>query len=767
MTNKFLKNKFTGILLVLMVISISGYAQRSGKAFRIGKEAFESKEYIRAIGWLSIAIESQKSKYNEAYVYRAQSYDALNRKGEAIKDYIASTKLFPDRADLKLKTARLLYNQENYNEALQYATSTLDVDTANFEALKLQSLALTHMGNAESGLMISDKAAEIQEDAEVLFAKALASDSLGLNDYAIAYYNEAIASNKSFKPPYHDMGRLLVRNGYYQKAIDIFSQAAREFNDPVSYRLRSLVYGATGNTLAQISDLTKILTLEPTRIDLYFERAEQYKRINLLQNALSDITYYLEWDPYSSSAWFLKGSLLEELYMFPEAIVAFENVLKYSEDKSQIETAKKTVFRLKKEKYPPKISIISPPGPDEATISLGKDETVVLIKGNVEDVSKIDRIFVNGKIPDTIRTAKGISFSIHLTVDTIKNVTVLASDVYQNTTNRNYKIIRVEKEPPVLFLQQPLLNADSMVLVQDQQLVIKGFFYEESGLKWVRINGKRVQTQFSDSKYYFNDKLDVFNNDSLIIEASDFFSNEITYQFKLLRADSLESNTSPLGKTWYVLVVSDSISSVLPELREYKNQLVERLDFFKLDSLLVINAPTKEEIERLLLFSIPENTMANRIETVIFHMVGPGVIKGDFTYWVTRSSRKNLKYDLLNTSIIRSFFEANKSANYKTFISESVVVGDNVFEKQDDCNCTECNNIQSIPDKGQFILNINVGSWHNYKSQYLQSLTDVVKSKGRCFSAAGLINHDHLNFGTLKGNNRPLFPAVIYLKSNH
>jgi tetratricopeptide (TPR) repeat protein len=753
------------VLLLIMVLQLSAEAQRPGKAYRTGKQAFDNKEYIRATGWLSIAIDAQKAKFNDAYIIRAQSYEALNRTDEAIKDYIAATKLFPDRADVTLKTARLLYKLKNYNEALQYATATLDIDTASFEAMKIQSLALTNMGNAESGLLISDQASQLQEDAEVLYAKALASDSLGLIDYAIAYYNEAISINKSFKPPYHDMGRLLVRNGYYDKAIEIFTQATKEFNDPTSYKLRSLIYGFQGNTLAQINDLTKILTLEPTSISLYFDRAEQYKKVNLLQNALSDITYYIEWDPYSASAWLLKGQILEELYMISKAIEAFQNVIKYSDYEEHTDYSKNAIFRLKKEKFPPQINIISPPGPDASSISLGKDQSTVLIKGTIEDASKIERILVNGFRPDTTINSKLVEFSIQLTLDTSNYIHVVAADIYQNTVSKSYKILRVEKEPPLLHLIEPKLSADSSISVTASQLNIKGFFYDFSGLKWIRINGKKIQPQIKDDKFYFSDKLNGVNNDSLIIEASDYFSNEISYKYKLRYNDTLKNVSSPLGKTWYVLIVNDSIEDVLPEIRRYKEELIANLGHFKVDSVVVLSSLSKENIERSLLFKLPEAFRNNRVEAMILHVVSPGITKGEFTYWITPSSFKKDKYSLLNVSILRTFFNAIKFLSYKTILSESVSIPSNITLPITNCECVDCNSVNSYPENGQFVMSIKVSNWHTYNSPYLKILKESVNKNDRCFSLSKFFNNNYKEvvLGSLKGSNATTFPVIMYM----
>ncbi len=758
---------FSHALIFVAIFFISCQAQRPRKAYKTGKQAFEQNEYIRAIGWLSIAINSQKKQYDKAYIYRGKSYLALDRENEAINDFVKATQLKPNNAEMPLKASELLYKAGEYNKALQYATTTLDRDSANFKALKIQALSLTHTGKAESALILVDQAAQIKEDAELLYAKALASDSLGLTDYAIAYYKESIEKRPNFKPPYQALGKLLAKNGYYDRAIDVFTQSAKYFNDIESLRLRSILFGIKGNHKAQINDITKILTLNPSRVDLYFQRAVLYKKVNLLQNALTDINNYLKWDPFSSQALLIKGKLLEKLHMDTEAIGVFEDIVNHSNQKEDINYAKEAIHRLKQEKYPPNIKITSPAGPGNKTIALNKNAKNVTIKGIVTDASKVIEIRISGEKANFKETNNKYSFSYEITTDTLTQFEIQATDVYNNTNTSTYKIIRAEKEPPQVFLTSPVLNADSTITANKQQIALQGYIKEQSTLKHLIISGKEISTKNKKGNYFFQDKIDLLNVDTIEIEAVDYFSNASRIKIPIIIPDSVTTTSTPMGKTWLVLISSEKINNhKIEPVETLRKKLVTQLENFILDSIVLIRSPKKEKLERKLLFELPKATKDHRVESLVIYYIGPGMTYNNFSYWILDTDKPNKKYATLNTSLLRTISEAFDFIRFKTIVSESVQIGKNILETKEGFNNRPCESMKRLPDKGHFFIGINVERWSDYESKILQKLRETIEMKKPCFSPSNMLLNkiDHISYGALKDNSTPMFPVIIYRK---
>ncbi|MFO7864092.1 MAG: hypothetical protein R6U85_08845 [Salinivirgaceae bacterium] len=661
------KNRKWGILIVFLLVAFAVQAQRPRKAFRVGKTSFENKEYIRAVGWLSVAINSGNKKYQTAYYYRGISYMHLGDDNKAIDDLVIATQLLPQNIDAPLWVARLLYEQERYNKTLQYATIVLDRDDDNFEALKLQALGLVNTGSAESALLTSEEAIKYGEDAELLYVKALASDSLGLFDYAVAYYRQAIEKNKNYKPPYYALGKIFVRNGYPSKGIQVFTEAAKRFNDEESYRLRALVYDRMGNTQAQIVDVSKILTLNSARIDLYYRRAKLYRKVNLLQNALSDINTYLKWDSLSYDPWILKAELLDELHMDRKAELAYRNALELTEHPEEQKRIKNAIFRINRESYPPKIQIVSPVGPNRNTIAIDADKSEVIIKGNVQDDSMITSVRVNNCAVDfgILKTGKYV-FSCQIHVDSVQHVLVSAVDEYHNKTEVEFNIIKAEKNPPKIMLRSPALMESETNTINTLQLTLRGTIIEESTLKRVEINQKSIDVQsMGKGIYRFAEQLDIVKQDTVVIVAEDYFGNSIEKRYPLEVADTISLKRSRLGKTYVVLIVSDSVDNeVLQPVRNHKDSLLRVLDNFLIDSTIVFSGLTKEQLERELLFNMTKLMNENRVEALMIYYMGRGKKQERYSYWQMAGNSSD-KRTWFNTSILPTALKSYRSVRFK------------------------------------------------------------------------------------------------------
>jgi tetratricopeptide (TPR) repeat protein len=757
--------KWVGVIIFL-IVAVTIQAQRPRKAFRVGKTSFEKKEYIRAAGWLSIAINAGNSKYNTAYYYRGLSYMLLGDDSKAIDDLVIATQLLPQNADAPLRAARLLYEQEHYNKTLQYATIALDRDEDNFEALKLQALGLVNTGSAESALLTCDRAVAYGEDAELFYAKALASDSLGLFDYAVSYYRQAIETNKQYKLPYHALGKIFVRNGYLNKGIQVFTDAAKRFNDEESYRLRALVYDRMGNSQAQIVDITKILTLNSTRIDLYYRRALLYRKSNLFQNALSDINIYLKWDSLSYDPWILKAELLDDLHMDRKAELAYRNALELTEHPEEQKRIRKAILRINRESYPPEIQIVSPVGPDRNTIAIDAGKSEVTIKGNIRDDSKIISIQVNNRAIDfgILKTGKYV-FSCQIQVDSVKSIFVTAVDEYHNKKVKEFNIIKAEKNPPKIILRSPDLKEAQTNTINTLQLTIQGTITEESTLKFVEINQKSIAVKsLGKGVYRFTEQLDIVKQDTVVIVAEDYFGNSIEKRYPVAVSDTISLKRSRLGKTYVVLVVSDSVDNkVLQPVRNHKDSLLQVLDNFLIDSTIVFSGLTKEQLERELLFKMTRLINENRVEALLIYYIGRGKKQERYSYW-QMAGKSNDKRTWFNTSILPTVLKSYKSVRFKAIVSEAITPSGNVFTEVDECACPPCEQVSVFPYHGDFIMGIQTTWPDDYRSPILQYMRASVETKKGCFSFVDVINNTKAVFGTISGKKSELFPLILFAK---
>lgn len=757
--------KFKLLIIVFFCANVLAlHAQRPQKAYRIGKASYENGEYIRAIGWLTLAINAQKKKFEDAYLYRGNSYLKMGQPQEAVEDFKIATQILPTNVEAPLKSTKIMLDLKEYSQALQYATITLDRDTANFEALKMQALALALTGSAETALITADAIAEIRSDAELFYIKAVASDSLGLTDYAIAYYKEAIEKNKAFKPAYHALGRLLVKNGHYAKGTETFSDAARKFNDEESYYYRSLINNKLGNKQSEIVDITKLLTLNSAQIDLYFKRAKLFKDLNLLQNALSDIDIYLRWDSLSASAWMFKARLLNQLRMKNEARSAYEKILKISENQNYIKEAKRNIFELNTEDIPPVIDLKV--GSVNITHAIMADENAkeIVLKGIVTDHSKVDAVKINGIDVDFGLLQKNkYVFSAKINSDSLQNVTIEAVDAYGNITTLNLPIIKTNPKNRAVFLTAPDLTKNKSIIANESQVIIKGYYSNNAFFSTVKINGKEVSKTLIDNNFHFHDRLELTNIDTLVIEATDVYSNVVSYTYPIIKNYNVDKETSAMGKTWVVIIASDSINELpLTHISSHKDSLAKAYRNFIVDSIIVLSGQSKEKLERALLFTLPRQLIQNRVDAVVLHYVGTGIKEPNFSYLIVDGD-KGQPYAKINASFFKTVIDAMAGTSFKTLIMETIEPAKSLIHQSDSSDYVTCNKINRIPEQGVCLLSIPVKNWFRYRSPILKALCDTSTNEQKCFTPSSIIKtNKNVIIGGLENTQTTIFPVILY-----
>ena len=180
------------VLIFIIFSSTLLPAQKPRIAYKEGIIAHANNENTKAIKLFTIAINSHRKKFKPAYFMRGDSYEKLGNSIYAIDDYISAYENYPDKISLGNKISRMLNESKSYSQSLIFVNKTLSIDSTNFNALKLKAIDQVYLGNFEQALVTCDYASTLKTDAELTYAKALASDSLKLTDYAFAYYRKAI-----------------------------------------------------------------------------------------------------------------------------------------------------------------------------------------------------------------------------------------------------------------------------------------------------------------------------------------------------------------------------------------------------------------------------------------------------------------------------------------------------------------------------------------------------------------------------------------------
>jgi tetratricopeptide (TPR) repeat protein len=102
---------------------------------------------------------------------------------------------------------------------------------------------------------------------------------------------------------------------------------------------------------------------------------------------------------------------------------------------------------------PPGITIIAPYASDNGVIYLDSEDPNIYVEGRIEDESLIESIMINGVLASYVPGELNPGFTANLNIMNQNKITVTASDVYGNTTEREF---RLNKEAAVIAENNPM-----------------------------------------------------------------------------------------------------------------------------------------------------------------------------------------------------------------------------------------------------------------------------------------------------------------------
>ncbi len=127
------------------------------------------------------------------------------------------------------------------------------------------------------------------------------------------------------------MGKEAVHNQDYAIALQLFSQAIRQQDDPgAAYSNRCLVYLLMNLPQPAAEDCTVALQLNPTRSRVRFYRGLAYYRLARYDEANSDLTQYLQRFPQDARAYYNRGLTIFAGGKVEPAIADYHQAIAYS-----------------------------------------------------------------------------------------------------------------------------------------------------------------------------------------------------------------------------------------------------------------------------------------------------------------------------------------------------------------------------------------------------------------------------------------------------
>jgi tetratricopeptide (TPR) repeat protein/energy-coupling factor transporter ATP-binding protein EcfA2 len=131
------------------------------------------------------------------------------------------------------------------------------------------------------------------ENGEAYNERGEAREQLKKEEAAFVDFSEAV--NKGYQPALFNLGRLYLKRGESEKAIETFTQALNyKSDDARAYWGRGEAYARKGEHARAILDFNQSIALDQSFLDPYLSRAISYSETNDRQRAIEDLKVFDE-----------------------------------------------------------------------------------------------------------------------------------------------------------------------------------------------------------------------------------------------------------------------------------------------------------------------------------------------------------------------------------------------------------------------------------------------------------------------------------------
>lgn len=339
--------------------------------------------------------------------------------------------------------------------------------------------------------------------------------------------------------------------------------------------------------------------------------------------------------------------------------------------------------RYKDSKSIPVISIIEPALPPSN--ELKHNETIITIRGKVEDNSDIRSITVNNQ-PAALLGKNEFFANINLN-DGINNIIVSATNIRGASADKLFKIITpVDDKGPEITILEPTVSRGLKIVRKKDVINVRGKVTDRSGILNVKVNNREVAL-LPNKEFMTKLYLGVGSN-TIIVKATDNKYNTSVDTFYVTR--ELEE-VIKTGKYIAIVIGINSYQGYWHQLSNAVNDATELAEVLKKEyyfnevyTLIDKEATRKNIIKK---FEWLISNSSNDDNVLIFY-AGHGQFKRALNkgYWVPVDANSNSTADYISNNDIKTFIGGIPS-KHTLLITDACFAGD-IFRG---------NSTQSIP----------------------------------------------------------------------
>jgi tetratricopeptide (TPR) repeat protein len=659
---KFKNLLFVGILFLIPTIILS----QSPKKYCDAAEKFEkAKNFEGAIENYSKAIEMDP-KLEKAYISRAKCYEQINFKMEAIEDYKKALVFDPKDKELYYNAGRLYVDLNKHKEADEMFRKAIERDKGYTEALTAEVKVLFELRDYTYGLTITQLAMDDKKNGQTLYNHAVMNDSLKNNLEAEKYYRNAKSTDQNFIPAYIALALTEIELNKLDEAMKVCDEAIiKDGNNMDVYYTKSLVHAAKKDFQNAINEITKVILTKPSA-NAYMLRASFYVTLGQHHNAINDYSQVIKLDNKNVMAYLYRADANEQIQNYKGALSDYNSVASMSVGNDKIDgvvvTARKKIFELNREGAKPEIEITSLKV-DKNTIKVSADKTEITIQGVIRDASLIKNMSVNSGAAVFSSDSTNPHFTLKIT-DLIKlnELTVSATDIYNNTQTTQFKIEKTESDAPIIAIETPIATFENEIFIENnnQDIYIQGKIKDASLIESIVIEGSNATFNPTTLNPEFSSQVKIADKAKISITVKDIYGNENIQVYALNRSAATAGQDNPMGNTWVVFIENGKYTS-FPSLEGPAKDVTAMktaLANYKITKTIHKKDMTKTEMEKFFSIELRDYVKNNNINSLMIWYAGHGKYVSPTGYWVPSDGKTDDEFSYFGIANLKAAMQS-------------------------------------------------------------------------------------------------------------
>lgn len=674
-------------LITFLLIALSVESQNVKPFIKAGQEFFEKGKYKEAIEQFTKAIELQPAT-PATYVKRARAYEKINEKLKAAEDFDNAVTFDIKDEESYANAARLYYALEEYPKSIERSTASLKL-SKDYDVLALKVDA--EIKNKNYSTALTDAKALLNHKSTDLnyYRVAVASEKTDLNNDALKAYQSAIDKNNKYVEAYTSLAALQYKTKNSMAALKNVDEAIR-INPKYAeaYRVRAQIYSEQLKVAEVINDISTVILLEPEIDENYFARGIYYQLFAQHMNAINDFTKVVALNPSRAEAYFKRANSYEQIMNYKEAIKDYEKLKTLNSSDKNIEellaSSQIRLFELNRETEKPIVKIATPIERQNHVLQVPNNSNVITLTGQIMDKSNIKSFIINN-LPVTFeKSEEGFTFSTNVTLmkDTI---TLTSSDVYDNTENITYTLLRTEIDTPTVKILAPYASDDKLVYLdtQDPKIFIEGKINDESLISSIFIDGVAASYTPQELNPTFQAYLNVANKDNFTVTVEDKYGNKSHNTYTINRDGATISAGNPMGKTWVVFVENSNyqnfanLEGPTKDVSLMKSALVK----YNVNNLIHKKDMTKQEMERFFSIELRDLVKNNHVNSLLIWYAGHGKFLNETGYWVAIDAKRDDEFTYFNVNSLKAALNTyNITVDHTLVITDACESGPSFYQ---------------------------------------------------------------------------------------